>query len=216
MKENICLQAVTGSRAYGLNHEASDYDRMGVFVAPSLQVSGLRWSSDDESWSNASPDGDDTTYHEIGKFLRLCLKSNPTLIELLFMEDFEILDEIGEEMVGLRSHVLYTKGIENAYIGYAIAQHSRVMREWPDHKLKMSRHCLRIVRQGTELLETGSTSVRVSNPQEYFDLDGLDHDELDMVLSENIEKLKSVKSVLPDSPDEEKIKRFLTKVRAIS
>lgn len=211
--KNICLQAVTGSRAYGLNHEKSDTDRMGIFVAPTLDVSGLYWNSSDESWSDAGPEGDDTSYHEIGKFLRLVLKSNPTLLELMWMDDYEILTEEGQGILDIREKVLYTSGVQNAYIGYTKAQFERVIREYPDHKLKMARHCLRLVRQGTEILETGQMTVRVPNPQEYFDLDKLDFDSLSELMYDSIEDLKQAKSVLPDKPDVDAVKVLLRDVR---
>ena len=211
--QNIVLEAVTGSRAYGLNHEKSDTDKMGIFVAPTVEVAGLDWASKHESWSDAGPTGDDTTYHEIGKYLKLALKSNPTLIELLFMNDYEVLTDEGQGLLGIRSSVLYTDGIRNAYYGYAAAQHARVLREWPDHKPKMARHCLRISRQAVDLLTTGSTNPKVSDPQTYFDLDKMGVTELDQFMSETVDEILTCESVLPDKPDREAVKNFLADVR---
>lgn len=38
---NVLLKGVVGSTAYGLNHENSDVDYMGVFAAPTSEVLGL-------------------------------------------------------------------------------------------------------------------------------------------------------------------------------
>lgn len=211
--QNIVLEAVTGSRAYGLNHEKSDTDKMGIFVAPTVEVAGLDWASKHESWSDAGPTGDDTTYHEIGKYLKLALKSNPTLIELLFMNDYEVLTDEGQGLLGIRNSVLYTDGIRNAYYGYAAAQHARVLREWPDHKPKMARHCLRISRQAVDLLTTGSTNPKVSDPQTYFDLDKMGVTELDQFMAESVDEILTCGSILPDKPDREAVKNFLADVR---
>lgn len=207
------LQAVTGSHAYGLNHAASDTDKMYIFVAPTVDVAGLNWASKHESFSDAGPTGDDTTGHEIGKYLRLVLKSNPTLIELLFMNDYEILDETGQGLVALRDKILYTDGVRNAYYGYAKAQVDRVKREYPNHKPKMARHAVRISTQGIELLSTGTTNVKVLTPEWYFSLDTLPFNELCSIMDKNVEMIDQTPSMLPDKPDVRAVAEFLKDVR---
>lgn len=209
----IVLEAVTGSRAYGLNHAQSDTDTMGIFLAPTVEVSGLYWGAKDESWSDAGPDGDDNTLHEVGKFLRLVLKSNPTMLELLYMNEYTTLDEVGQGMIDIRDKMLYTKSVHGAYLGYATAQRDRVLREYPDHKLKMVRHCLRIARQGTELLSTGTFNVRVEDPEEYFRLDTLELMSVGLILEKALYDLETVESVLPDKPDIQAVDAFLKEVR---
>lgn len=207
------LQAVTGSHAYGLNHEASDIDKMSIFVAPTIEVAGLHWASKRESFSDAGPTGDDNTGHEIGKYLKLVLKSNPTLIELLFLNDYEVLDETGQGLVALRDKILYTDGIRNAYYGYAKAQVERVKREYPNHKPKMARHAVRISTQGYELLTTGTTNVKVDHPDWYFALDDLPFDYLTGLMDTVVSKIDSAPSVLRDKPDTEAVADFLKNVR---
>lgn len=216
MERNIVLEAVTGSKAYGLDHANSDTDKMGVFVAPTIKVAGLRWNSSSESWSDAGPEGDDTTYHEIGKFLRLTLKSNPTLIELYFMEEYDIIDEVGKGLLDLREHVLHTDGIRRAYHAYAQSQIRRVFEDYPDHKPKMARHALRIARQGCQLLFTGALNVRVDDPQEYFDLDYYSYDQLQDKLTREVSAIQTVPSILPDKPNEDMVEDFLIEVRRLN
>jgi uncharacterized protein len=186
---------------------------MGIFVAPTVDVAGLDWNSGRESWSDAGPTGDDTTYHEIGKYLKLVLKSNPTLIELLFMDEYEILTPEGMGLVDIRDAVLYTDGIRNAYYGYASAQYSRVLREYPNHKPKMARHCLRITDQAIELLTTGTCSPRVADPQRYFALDDMEFADLSVELGQTVTRINTAESVLPDKPDRDTVRDFLREVR---
>lgn len=186
---------------------------MGIFVAPTVEVAGLDWNSSKESWSDAGPEGDDTTYHEIGKFLKLALKSNPTLIELFFMNEYEILTPEGAGLVDIRDSVLYTDGIRNAYYGYAAAQHSRVLREYPDHKIKMARHCLRITDQAIDLLTTGACSPKVADPQRYFALDEMNFTDLSLMLGQSVAKINTAESVLPDKPDRDTVRDFLREIR---
>lgn len=209
----IVLEAVTGSRAYGLNHALSDTDTMGIFLAPTVEVAGLYWGAKDESWSDAGPDGDDNTLHEVGKFLRLVLKSNPTMLELLYMNEYVTLDEVGQGMIDIRDKMLYTKAVHGAYLGYATAQRDRVLREYPDHKAKMVRHCLRIARQGTDLLTTGTFNVRVEDPEEYFRLDTMPLMNVGMILESALYDLETAESVLPDEPDIKAVDEFLKEVR---
>jgi hypothetical protein len=213
--QNVILRAITGSRAYGLNHADSGTDRMGIFVAPTLDVAGLNWSQHRETWSNASPDGDDTTYHEIGKYLRLVLKGNPTLIELLFMNEYEILDETGMDILSLRESIVSETNIRPSYYGYAAAQ-LREFQNRPNPKDKMPRHCLRIARQAVELLETGTTNVRVSDPEEYFDLTELPKYRIVEILGEEVEKIKTVHTSLRHEPDRERVVEFLDAVRFLN
>ena len=196
-----------------MDHALSDTDTMGIFLAPTVEVAGLYWSAKDESWSDAGPEGDDNTLHEVGKFLRLVLKSNPTMLELLFMNEYTVLDEVGQGMVDIRSKMLYTKAVQNAYLGYAVAQKERVLREYPDHKAKMVRHCLRIARQGTDLLTTGTFNVRVDDPEEYFRLDTLPLMNVGMILENALYNLENAESVLPDEPDVKAVDEFLKEVR---
>lgn len=209
----IVLEAVTGSRAYGLNHALSDTDTMGIFLAPTVEVAGLYWGAKDESWSDAGPEGDDNTRHEVGKFLRLVLKSNPTMLELLFMNEYTTLDEVGQGMIDIRDKMLYTDKVRDAYLGYATAQKERVLREFPDHKPKMLRHCLRIAEQGAELLSTGEFNVRVDNPQRFFDLETMDLMRAGMILESALYNLETTDSVLRDEPDIEYVDEFLKEVR---
>lgn len=207
-----CLVATTGSIAYGLNHANSDVDQMGVFIAPTTEVAGLNWNAVSESWSDASPNGDDLTMHEIGKFLKLALKGNPTLIELLFMNEYDILTEEGERMVALRKSIISEKQLRSSYHGYAKSQFMRVREDDP-FKVKMARHTLRIARQGRSLLETAGFNVRVENPQEYFDLTEMPKQVMLDVIEQELYMLYTCKSVLPEYPDRESVVDFLRSVR---
>ncbi|QFG12286.1 Nucleotidyl transferase [Arthrobacter phage Racecar] len=213
MKRTIVLQAVTGSKAYGLDHEKSDTDRMGIFVADTIDVAGLNWTQADESWSDAGPTGDDTTLHEIGKFLKLALKCNPTLIELMWMNHYEILTPLGRGIIDIRDAILYSKGIRDHYHGYAYSQLARVRADYPNHKPKMARHTLRIARQGSTLLKTGTFNVKVDDPQEYFDLDKLSFDELDEKISREVTHIQLCDSVLPEKQDRDKVAKYMRQVR---
>lgn len=210
--KNIILEAITGSRAYGLDTPESDTDKMGIFLADTEVVSGLHWGKNSETRTDCGPEGDDNTYHELGKFVRLTLRSNPTLIELYFMNEYTILSPEGADLLDHRDHILGAKPIRDAYFGYAYAQ----LREYERRnapKPKMARHCMRIARQGVELLTTGTTNVRVSDRDEYFALDKMDFRDLLDKLEVEVRKLKDCDSVLPEFPNTDVMGRYLESVR---
>lgn len=210
--DTACLIATTGSIAYGLNHSGSDLDQMGVFIASTSEVAGLDWSARNESWTNTSPEGDDLTMHEIGKYLRLCLGGNPTLIELLFMNEYDVLTGEGENMVYLRDYIISESTLRKSYAGYAKSQFFRVGQDDP-FKPKMARHTLRIARQGISLLTTGSFNVRVENPQEYFDLTEMPKEVMFGVIEKELKTLENCKSVIREYPDRDRVSEYLKGVR---
>lgn len=214
--DSACLLAVTGSTAYGLAHENSDIDKMGVFIAPASAIAGLDWSTHDNSWTNTSPEGDDITMHEIGKFLRLALGGNPTLIELLFMDDYEILTPEGKTMVELRGHIVSEDILRKSYYGYAVSQLKRVQEAidaGQPFKPKMARHTLRIARQGVSLLRTGEFDVKVGDPQEYFDLTEMDPKGMLKKIGNEVLKIDTCASDLPATPNRRAVADFLRTIR---
>jgi hypothetical protein len=75
---HILFECVAGSRAYGLNHAQSDTDIKGVFISPIHEFYGFSYVD------HINNDTSDISYFEIGKFIHLLCKSNPSVLELLF------------------------------------------------------------------------------------------------------------------------------------
>lgn len=86
---NVILEGIVGSTAYGLaNPNKSDVDYLGIYLAPRRDVLGLNGGTTvEKSYVTQNPD---RTLHEIGKFCRLALKCNPTIIDLLFLPEHTI------------------------------------------------------------------------------------------------------------------------------
>lgn len=87
--DNLILVGLTGSHAYGLQHDGytlpdgttvrpSDIDTRGVFVMPTVDVLGLGGHA--KLYEDKT---EDTVYDEIQRFLVLCLKCNPERLEML-------------------------------------------------------------------------------------------------------------------------------------
>jgi hypothetical protein len=212
---NIILEAVCGSIAYGLATPNSDEDLRGVFVAPTEQLLGLRKPA--ETVDKTNPD---VCYHEVEKYMRLCLKCNPSLLEILFMDDYRILTDEGQALIDLRSAFL-SNTVRHAYGGYAISQARRLNARgdgiWDsdvkNRYAKHGRHCFRLLDQGQQLLETGTLTVRVSNREELFALGELSPLEMVDKFEERFREFNSAVSILPDHPDFERVNSLLLEIR---
>jgi len=81
----IILEGIVGSTAYGLTTPESDIDKLGIYIQPTEDFYGLKlWTEKDFSIVTTNPD---RTLHELGKFCRLALKCNPTITELLWIPE---------------------------------------------------------------------------------------------------------------------------------
>ena len=86
----IVLEAIVGSRAWGLEDEGSDTDRRGLFALPFAWKSGLV----EPPLDLVSEDGS-ATYWEVDKGLRQALRADPNTLELLFVSTVRAVDPIG-------------------------------------------------------------------------------------------------------------------------
>ena len=74
---HIIFECISGSRAYGLDTPTSDTDIRGVFVLPKEQFYSLDYVGQINNETN------DIVYYELRKFIELCSKNNPNILELL-------------------------------------------------------------------------------------------------------------------------------------
>lgn len=222
----VALLGVVGSRAYGLDNEHSDTDTLGVYVGSSERLLSLQPPLDKHStFHHTDPD---VTLHELGKFMRLCLNGNPSVVELLWLGEYLHQTEVGADLVKLRSCFLAAGRIRDAYLGYAAAQFHR-LRERGDGSFgadlrtrteKHARHLLRLLMQGLELWQTGQMSVRLSpeKADEVIAFGYMVATRLRPLLAE--EKLRwyedrfnALPCALPDRPDVDTLDGWLLRVR---
>lgn len=119
-KNNLLLfKYIRGSHAYGLNTETSDIDEGGIFIAPKDVVNGLP----ENYVSQVSDERHDAVWYEVGRYLELLTKSNPTMLESLFVLDRCILYKhpIMEKIIEKRD-MFITKDAVKSIFGYAKSQ----------------------------------------------------------------------------------------------
>ncbi|MFE0508812.1 DNA polymerase beta superfamily protein [Streptomyces sp. NPDC058964] len=220
--QNIVLSGIVGSTAYGLAHEGSDIDRLGVYAVPTVELHGLHRPK--ESHVTTRPD---RTLHEVAKWCRLALGGNPTATELVWLPDelYEVRTPLGDELIGIRSSLLCAKRVRDAYLGYATQQFRRleardagpVSEDGRRRTAKHARHLKRLCHQGLELYATGRLTLRVEDPQEYHDFGervAADVAAALPVLRAYESAFDETAPVLPERPDEAAAESWLRRVRA--
>src|SRR2546429_619841 len=124
MKEDsksLILKTIVGSQAHGLANENSDYDYRGVFVVPTSEILRIGGSVKETNWIEGNED--DTSW-EIGKFLLMATKCNPTVLET-FLAPVKTSSPLGDELRTLFPHVWNSNDVKNAFIGYGINQRKK-------------------------------------------------------------------------------------------
>ena len=131
----IIYRCIVGSRAYGLDHDDSDTDRRGIYLAPA----DLQWSlfgAPEQFEDHATQ----SCYWELQKFLAMALKANPNILECLYSPMVEKATPLGEELLSLREAFL-SQMIFQTFNGYAMSQFKKIeqdLRNQPSREAKRS------------------------------------------------------------------------------
>lgn len=221
--ENLLLEGVVGSTAYGLATPSSDIDYAGIFVEPTSSFLGLHPPHREKATRKGRGDAD-ATYHEIGKALGLMLSCNPTASEVLWLPTYIATTDFGLELIGLRDRFLSARRVRDAYFGYVVSQFRRLSDtgRFPDvpvnRREKHARHLKRLLWQGYTLYTTGVLPIHVGDPEPYFEFgrrvaaDPEARDAAELVAAYE-GKFDAARTVLPDHPDEAPIEDLLQRIR---
>ncbi|WP_084963520.1 DNA polymerase beta superfamily protein [Thermoactinospora rubra] len=156
--DDLILSVVTGSRAYGLQTDASDTDRRGVFVVPTEAL----WRLDKPPAHRDGPLPEQFSW-EVERFCVLALEANPTVLECLWSPLVEVATPFGEELLGLRGAFLSRRAHET-FARYAEAQFRRLDPDRP--RWKQAMHMIRLLMSGLHLVRHGVPLVDVSHERE--------------------------------------------------
>lgn len=155
------LKVLIGSQAHGLATPESDNDYRGVFVAPTAEILRLGGSRKQTSWIEGK---DDDTSWEIGHFLHLATKCNPTILEVFLAPVLEETSE-GKAIRELFPWMWNSIDVLNAFVGYGLNQRKKFLDEKDARPQKYAVAYLRTLYQGWELLRTGTFTIRVSETE---------------------------------------------------
>jgi uncharacterized protein len=111
----LIYEVIVGSKAYGLDTAQSDTDIKGVFVLPKQQFYGLNYVPQVNNATN------DVVYYELGRFVELLSKSNPNILEMLYVPTDCVLYR-HERMDLIRPELFLSKLCEETFANYAYTQ----------------------------------------------------------------------------------------------
>lgn len=163
LEQFIIYRCVVGSRAYGLDTDASDTDMRGIYLAPAE----LQWSlfgAPEQFEDNAAQ----SCYWELQKFLAMALKANPNILECLYSPLVVKQTPLAAELLALRGRFL-SQMIFQTFNGYAMSQFKKIEQDIRNHgevRWKHAMHLLRLLLTGAATLREGRVPVRVEAHRE--------------------------------------------------
>jgi uncharacterized protein len=159
LEEHVIYRCTVGSRAYGLDTEASDTDLRGIYLAPAE----LYWSlygAPEQFEDNATQ----SCYWELQKFLVMALKANPNILECLYSPLVDKVTPIGGRLLAIRDRFL-SQMIFQTFNGYALSQFKKIEQDLRNHgevRWKHAMHLLRLLMTGAATLREGRVPVHVA------------------------------------------------------
>jgi predicted nucleotidyltransferase len=211
----IVYRCVVGSRAYGLDTQASDTDRRGFFLPPA----SLHWSLQGVPDSVTDPATGDC-YWELKPFLLLALKATPNVLECLYTPLVEHATPLAEELLALRDGFL-SKRAYASYKGYVESQARKLgqdLRTRGEPKWKAAMHLVRFLLARIAVLREGRVPVHVGGHRDRLlaGRDGrLSWKKYHAWRSRLLEEFEAAwaGTRLPDEPDSGRVEAFLLKAR---
>ncbi|MCR9291913.1 MAG: nucleotidyltransferase domain-containing protein [bacterium] len=211
----VIYRCVIGSRAYGLEEEASDTDRRGIY----LPTAELHWSlyGVPEQLEN---DETQEVYWELQKFIVLALKANPNVLECLYSPIVESVTPLGEELLAMRSAFL-SKLIFQTFSGYVASQFKKMQTDIRNQgrvKWKHVMHLIRLLLSGTHVLRSGEMLVDVGQYRDQLltikqgEMPFTEADSWRKELQRDFESAFQA-TKLPERPDYERVNAFLVDAR---
>jgi predicted nucleotidyltransferase len=215
-KNYVALKVLVGSQAHGLANELSDFDYRGVFIVPSVEFFKLDHKIKNTSWIEGD---EDNTLWELGYFLSMALKCNPTILEVFHAPIVET-GRIGVELRDLFKHLWTKDKVLNSHLGYGASQRKKFLEDKDLRGFKYATAWLRTVYQAYNLFTTGEYTVNFKSTPVYEHLLSMKASTMSRkdafgICEEWEEKLKKVASNYQDNPDYDpsKVEEFLINTR---
>ena len=241
MENNVQLEVIMGSNAYGVSSDTSDMDIYGFcmppkdYIFPHLRGEIADFSTAGKSfqtWQQHHIKDDearkeyDLCIYSIQRFFRLCMDNNPNMVDALFVPRRCVLFSTGVgEMVRENRQMFLHKGCWQKFKGYAYSQLHKMKTKKPEGKrregvdihgydLKFAYHVVRLINEVEQILVTGNLDLEAGREQ----LKSIRRGDWSMQQVTDYFEAKEkqleqayIESSLPYGPDEEAIKSLLMK-----
>jgi uncharacterized protein len=213
--DHIIYRCVVGSRAYGLDDDASDTDLRGIYLPPAE----LHWSLYGIP-EQLEQDETQECYWELQKFIVLALKANPNVLECLYTPLVELATPLAQELLEMRSLFL-SQLVYQTYGGYVLSQFKKLEQDLRNHdqiRWKHAMHLIRLLLSGITLLKEGVVPVRMEEhrPQllaiKHQQMAWAEVDAWRLRLHQEFDEAFT-KTELPERPDYAKANDFLIRAR---
>lgn len=216
--KTLLLTALIGSRAHGLAREDSDYDYRGVYILPTEDILALNYKP---KATQTFEDDNDNVVYEVGYFLQLATKSNPSILEI-FMAPILRLNEDGDALLKVFPYVWDAKTAYNAFDGYAKSQRDKMLSGYDDKQARKSAMAyVRTYHNLYQLLKTGRFTLEIKEPKLKDLLLGIRQDGLIFHVEQAVKMAEEYKSlatkeleICKQTADIERVNKFLVKLRA--
>ena len=213
----VIYKCQVGSKAFGLSTSDSDDDIRGIYLPPA-----------DRHWAmyklpeqlEINDDENDIVYWEVEKFLKLALKANPNILEVLWTPLVLEMSPIGEKIRASRSAFL-SNHVFKTYSGYVLSQFRRMKNAFESrgkYKTKHAMHLIRLLHSGIGALQTGDIMIDVSQHREQLmdirngNLEFEEVRQLALALDKDFQKAFET-TKLPEQPDFETVNQLLIEAR---
>lgn len=214
------LKVIVGSQAHGLATPESDFDYRGVFVEPTQEILKLGGHTEHSQWVEGQID--DTSW-EVGHFLFLATKCNPTILETFLAPhytDGELAEYMqwGEELRALFPYVWNSKDVANAFIGYGLNQRKKFLDNKDGRPNKFAAAYLRSLYNGYQLITSGTFTVKIIDTEigetvKRFKEGNYNAGEVIDVCLEYEKKVRKAAELYDRPANLEPVNKFLLKVR---
>jgi len=221
--DDVLLRGIVGSHAYGLARSCSTTDWAGVFLRPSHKFLGL--TQPEMLLSSREAHDPDAREYELGNIMRHALEGRPGALEMLYLDDYVHITDLGRQLIGLREHFLSAPTVASGYLTYVERVVKQIVRRqeaatagFDLRNPKGARHVLRLLQSGLALYTDGHLPLHVNDRGEMFDFGqdvGVlgDMDLLRDTLHSYEERFAATSSPLSKTPDRAKLSDWLRNVR---
>jgi len=218
LRPYILYSCVVGSRAYGLDTEGSDTDRRGFYLPPA----GLHWSLAGVP-EQLEDEAEQECYWELEKFLRLALKANPNVLEVLYSPLVERTAPLAEELLDMRQAFL-SRDVHQTFSAYAHSQFRKIEQDLRHHgrvRWKHAMHLIRLLLSGVTVLREGFVPLRMEGHRDRLlaiKRGEMSWDELErwrLELHRQFD-LALAGTALPEKPDWGRADAFLVRARRLA